>query len=102
MQKVHVNLGERSYDICITTADVAGLGLFARERLPVGRALVVADRNVASHVGPVRDSLKAVGFRVSSVEVPPGEEQKSLDRAARLYDTLVEAGADRRTVVVAL
>src|SRR3954447_21637323 len=112
MHNVRVNLGERSYDIQITTGDVSGLGLFARERLPSsecrglahpsGQAVIVADRNVAGHVGLVAASLSAAGFHTTCVEIPPGEAQKSLERAAHLYDALVEVGANRRTLVVAL
>jgi 3-dehydroquinate synthase len=102
MTSVHVNLGERSYDIAITTADQAGLGPFARQRSRGSLAVVVADENVVAHADAAAASLAAAGFRTNVKVEPAGETSKSLERAARLYDRLAELQADRKTLVVAV
>lgn len=58
---------------------------------------------MAELYGPaVLDSLRSAGYRVSSVDVPSGEENKSLAQLGRLYDAFAEAGLDRGSAVVTL
>jgi 3-dehydroquinate synthase len=102
MTTLRVNLGERSYDIAITSDDVAGVGLFARQRVKGSAAFVVGDENVRIHADAVARSLTAAGFRVTTAVIPPGEAQKSLASASALYDRLAEAQADRKTLVMAV
>ncbi len=102
MKAVRVNLGPRSYDIAITTAEPSGLGTFARQRCSGTRAFVVADDNTRSHADAVAATLTAAGFITTMAQVPPGESQKSLASAAQLYDRLADLAADRKTVVVAV
>jgi 3-dehydroquinate synthase len=99
---IRVNLAERSYDIHITSGDVAGIGSFARERCKGAAAFVVADENVRAHADAVSQSLTTAGFRVTTAILPPGESQKSLATMSTLYDRLADAQADRRTLVVAV
>ncbi len=69
------------------------------ERAPwpaAGRRVVVSDETVAAlHAGRVPD---AAGL----VEVPPGEEHKTLATAERIWHALVAQGATRADHVVAL
>jgi shikimate kinase/3-dehydroquinate synthase len=63
---------------------------------PVGRRLVISDETVAAlHGARVPD---AAGL----VEVPPGEEHKTLATAERVWHALVAQGATRADHVVAL
>lgn len=103
MHTVRVNLGPRSYDIALTTTDPAGVGPFARGRLPKSTlALVVCDANTERHGRVVEAALQAVGFRTGLATIPAGEGSKSLAEAARLYDALYKLAADRQTAVVAV
>jgi 3-dehydroquinate synthase len=102
MTTIHVNLGDRSYDVAITSGDQPGIGPFARARCRGILALVVADENVVPNADAVAASLSAAGFRTNVKVVPAGETSKSLEVAARLYDRLAELYADRRTLVVAI
>jgi 3-dehydroquinate synthase len=102
MPSVRVHLGERSYDIAIATSDPTGPGPFARARTNGTLAFVVGDTNVAPHADRVALSLAENGFRVARAQIPPGEEQKCLARAAALYDALADTLADRKTLVVAV
>jgi 3-dehydroquinate synthase len=99
---VRVNLAQRSYDIVLAQGDRSGLGAFARQRTPGLTALVVTDDHVAPHARAAADDLTASGFRPHVVALPPGEEQKALATAARLYDRLADLDADRKTLVVAV
>src|SRR4051794_18408892 len=102
MIPVRVLLGERSYDIQITSHDTTGLGAFTRARVEGTLAFVVADSQVTPHADRVASNLNQAGYRVARATVPSGEESKSLSQAALLYDQLAEARADRKTVVVAV
>jgi 3-dehydroquinate synthase len=99
---VRVNLGERSYDIAVAAADMAGLGAFARQRSWATLAFVITDANVQPHGQAAVTALVAAGFRTHLSVLPAGEAQKSLDSASRLYDELAQQLADRNTLVVAV
>jgi 3-dehydroquinate synthase len=99
---VRVDLVGRGYDLGITSADLAGVGRFARQRAGGALSFVVTDRNVAVHARAVGQALAAAGFQVALAELPPGEAQKSLAVATQLYDRLIDIHADRRTLVTAV
>jgi 3-dehydroquinate synthase len=99
---VRVNLAQRSYDIQVTSNDLAGVGPFARQRCRGLLAFVVADQNAASHGQVVRTALQGAGFQVETATLSPGEGQKSLAVASSLYDRLHEMHADRKSAVVAV
>jgi 3-dehydroquinate synthase len=99
---VHVNLAERSYDIVVTSNDPAGLGPFTRQRARGTQAFLVTDEHVAPRAQAVAAVLASAGFRATLATLPSGEGQKSLAVAGRLYDQLLDAQADRRTLVVAV
>src|SRR5262249_28607576 len=97
-----VNLGERSYDIVVTSGDAAGLGPSARERVKGTLAFVVTDENASVHAHTTSVALQAAQFRTVVAVLPPGEAQKSLSVAAGLYDRLIDLQADRKTLIVAV
>ncbi len=99
---LRVQLGERSYDLTVTTGDLAGLGPFARQRCHGDRAFVVTDEHVAGHALAAVSALDAAGFQSFLTVLPSGESQKSLSVAADLYERLLDFQADRRTLVVAV
>ncbi|MBL8798601.1 MAG: 3-dehydroquinate synthase [Planctomycetia bacterium] len=101
-ETVRVNLGPRSYDIVITSDQLAGVGAFARQRNRGGLAVVVADENVRAHAEAVQGSLNAAGFRAELAVLPSGEATKSLATIAQLWDRLADLHADRQTLVVAV
>jgi 3-dehydroquinate synthase len=102
MLSIRVQLGERSYDIAVTSEDAGGLGPFARQRAKGTHAFVVTDENVIAHAEKVAASLRDANFSPLVVSLPAGETQKALSTASELYDHLAEARADRQTLVVAV
>jgi 3-dehydroquinate synthase len=99
---LRVQLGERSYDLHVTTGDLAGVGPFARQRCRGSRAFVVTDEHVTPHAEAVVAALQSAGLQTFLAVLPSGESQKSLLVAADLYDRLLDFQADRRTLVVAV
>ena len=51
---------------------------------------------------PVVESLEELGCEVAVLEVEPGEPSKAPDVAADLWEEMLDHGADRKTVVLAL
>jgi 3-dehydroquinate synthase len=100
--KVRVNLGERSYDIALASADPTGFGAFARARSRGIFAFLVSDANVESHARQAAAALTLAGFQCDLTILPPGEGQKSLATASVLYDRLADLRADRKTLLVAV
>ncbi|MBN2476306.1 MAG: 3-dehydroquinate synthase [Pirellulales bacterium] len=102
-QMVHVDLAERSYDIEIGTGNLGGAGRFLARCGEVSHAVIITDENVQQpHAIGVAESLGRESIRVDIVSVEPGEPSKSVDMAAGLWNGLLELGADRKSVVVAV
>jgi shikimate kinase/3-dehydroquinate synthase len=94
------------YPVIVSEGALDGLGT-TLERVLAGRRVtrvgVVSDSNVAPLYGArVSRALAAVGLESSLHVVPAGERAKSFGELARLIDGLVEAGLDRRSLVIAL
>jgi 3-dehydroquinate synthase len=102
MLTVRVNLGERSYDVAITTGDEAGVGPFAAARARPGPALVVTDDNAVAYADATATMLGRAGFSPRVKVMSPGEPTKSLAAASTLYDELAEMRADRKSLVAAV
>jgi shikimate kinase / 3-dehydroquinate synthase len=68
-----------------------------------GAVIIISDNNVFALYGQrVEDILKGAGFGVHSFVVPAGEDVKSLDHAARIYDFLVRQRVERDDIIIAL
>lgn len=99
-ESITVELGERSYPILIGPGLLQDSKVFA-DRLDDDRIVIVTN----DRVGPLYLELlkAALGDRVSlTVVLPDGEAYKNLDAVSHLYDRLLEARCDRKTVLVAL
>jgi len=102
-QTVRVNLSERSYDIQIGVGILADAGRFLAERCKATHVVLITDDNVQNpHAMRVAESLGERDIETDVIAVEPGEESKSLDVAAALWQGLLDLGADRKTVVVAV
>jgi len=103
MRQVEVTLGSKSYPVYIGAGLLAKTGRYLRGRGFAGRLVVITDSTVKKPYGDtLRQALEADGFGVSSIEVPAGEAQKSLENAGWLYQELTAAHAERTTPVLAL
>lgn len=107
--EVRVALGDRTYEIPIVSHNLPGflarLNTWVTHRSGAvpGTALIVTDRNVHEpHARTVADVLRSSGWKDRTVVLEAGEQTKSLDWTATLYDQLVEMKADRQTLVIAV
>lgn len=68
-----------------------------------GRCAVVTNETVGRHhAKPLLAGLQAAGFEPVRLDLPDGEQFKTLATVAGLYGQLVEAGLDRRSPIIAL
>jgi 3-dehydroquinate synthase len=102
MPTIQVNLGPRSYDIVVTSNDLAKLASYARQRSAGKVAVIVGDANTKGHAHRVAQVLESADFRAESLILEPGESQKSLAVASALYDRLADLNVDRKTLIVAV
>jgi 3-dehydroquinate synthase len=103
MPTVHVNLGPRSYDIEIGSGNLAEIARLCDAEREDSHSVIITDSNVGPlYADAVVQPLEEGGAEVSVFEVDAGEQSKSADVAADLWEELLKAGADRSSVVVAL
>ena len=103
MKKVALHLGENSYEVLIGAGLLGEVGARLVAMGFSGKAAVVTNPTVNCLYGEMlQGSLKSAGFTVSTLEVPDGEEYKSLECASKLYLKLGGMRAERQTPVVAL
>ena len=104
MSTLHIDLGQRSYDILIERGILDSAGEHIRSVCPRARTLfIVTDTNVAPlYLSRVEESLKEAGFAVVSHVIPAGEESKSASMLSRLWEAMALAGLTRTDAVAAL
>ena len=100
MISLKVNLGDRSYPICI------GSHLLERSELltqyiPGNSVLVVSNETVAPlYMDKVVASLS--DFKYQTLVLPDGEQYKNLETLNQIYDCLLSNRFDRNTTLIAL
>jgi len=103
MKKVRVRLGNNSYNIHIGPDLLMQTALKLKEIGFSDKLVIITDPTVKSLYGnTLKQSLTGSDFKVIILEVPEGEEQKSLETAGRLYQELANAYAERTTPILAL
>src|SRR4030042_1204376 len=103
MEKVRVELGERSYDICIGKNILRNIGLSLKSFGLSPKIAIVTNPTVYPLYGAVvESSLRKAGFDVLSVTIPDGEEYKDLLWAEHIFNILLKAKLDRSSALVAL
>ncbi|MFQ5698670.1 MAG: 3-dehydroquinate synthase [Myxococcota bacterium] len=103
MTTVQVLLGDRSYPIRIRPGSLGDLGEAIEKELQPSRVVVITTPRVErAHLGAVATGLARVHRQCSVLTVPEGDRAKTLGHASRLYDQLIDLGADRETVIASL
>ena len=99
---VHIDLGDRAYDICI------GSSLWQRadvwQGLPAASAaMIVSNATVAPlYENALRQALSAHYATIHTVNLPDGEAYKDWAHLQLIFDALLLQQADRKTVIFAL
>ncbi len=102
MKTVSVHTKINHYDILIGSGLLAQTGGKLRKLGYSGKAVVITDSIVNEFYGQTLEtSLSAAGFETVILTLPPGEKQKTLVNAGRLFTHLNNAYAERLTPVLA-
>ncbi len=103
MTTVQVMLANRGYSIRVRPDSLEHLAEALSKELALERAVVITTPRVAGlHHEPLARGMRRLGLRADRLEVPDGERAKTLRQAAKLYDALLELGAQRSTVLLGL
>ncbi len=102
-QTVHVELGERSYDVEIGPDLLAQSGARIAPLLHRPKVAVLTDENVAAlHLEALCEGLASAGIEMSSLALPAGEATKSWPHFERAVEWLLAEKVERRDIVIAL
>ncbi|MDO8567310.1 MAG: 3-dehydroquinate synthase [Dehalococcoidales bacterium] len=102
MRKIRVELGCDSYEIYVGADLLVPTARWLHQSFS-GKLVIISHPSVMKLHGEVlAHYLTDEGFKVITLLVPEGEEQKSLESATRLYQELTDAYAERSTPVIAL
>ncbi len=98
--RVDIKRKSHAYDIVIDSfLPDAWMGEVER-RVPASGWVLIADENVAKRFSVADRAAEREHWRV--LTLPAGEENKTLADYARLVETLLSLGIDRKTVIVAM
>lgn len=104
MEKLNVDLGERSYPLYIGAENLRLVGskidkIFSSPR----KILLATDRNVNKiYASALKRILEKYDFKVTKKVVEPGESSKTLEEASGLYDRLVLNNFARDSLIISL
>lgn len=103
MPTIQVDLDENSYPIFIEHGHLGRIGELLKPKAKSPKVFVVADAVVSKHYSEaVSQSLSNAGFDYQIVEVPSGEEYKSLTEFAKLHNQLINYRMNRASTLLAL
>lgn len=103
MNRVAVDLGDRSYEVRIGPGLIARAGAEIAPLLRRKRVSVVTDHTVADlHLSALKAALEAEGITVAALALPPGEATKNWASLAHCTEWLLDQKVERKDVVVAL
>lgn len=103
MQKIRVELGERSYNIMIDKGSLKDIGRIFEKFEFSNKVALISNPTVYDLYGKtVSESLRASGYDLTEVLLPDGEEYKSLASTEKIYEALLKAKLDRKSALIAL
>ena len=103
MASVHVNLGNRSYDVLCEYGLMQSAARRIQEAGLKGKAAIITDSNVDPiYSEQLVQQLQSSGYNTSVHVVPAGEASKSLSNVELLNREMTQQGHDRSSFVIAL
>lgn len=95
--------GQRDYDILIGRDLLRAAGDALQTRFGARRVFIIRDARVGPYASVLEDSLRNAGHSVHVLpHLPEGEAAKTWDALRATVDALLEARADRRSLIMAL
>lgn len=102
MDRIYVDLGENSYDICFTS-DFSHLAEELKRIDAPKKLLIVTDTNVEKlYADEVNGLLCDAGYDSSVYAFTAGEENKGMDAILGICRACLENGLDRKSMIIAL
>ncbi|MFN7263846.1 MAG: 3-dehydroquinate synthase family protein, partial [Phenylobacterium sp.] len=102
IRTVHVDLGERAYDVLIGPGLLDEAGARLRPFVRRDRVAVVSDETVwGLHGARLTAALERADLAVHPIVMPPGEQTKSFAGLETLCDALLALELDRGDLIVA-
>jgi 3-dehydroquinate synthase len=103
MQKIRVDLGDRSYNIVIDTGRLGEIGRNLVKFEFSRKICLLSNPTVFNLYGEaVAGSIRNEGFELAEILIPDGEEYKNLASVEEIYSAMLKARLDRKSVLVAL
>ena len=103
MTIINVSHPTGSYPIYLDTGELVQTGRRLAELGYGGRCAVITNETVGPlHAEPLLAGLRESGFEPTRIDLPDGEQFKTLETVNSLYPQLVAAKLDRRSPVIAL
>jgi 3-dehydroquinate synthase len=106
MRSMKVNLDKKtssSYEIRIGHKIIDRMALIIAKNHKAGRYVLITDDSVGSiYAKKMMDCFKDVGLNISLIEFPAGESSKNINTVLDIVGKLLELGADRSTMLIAL
>ena len=99
VETLHVDLGDRSYPICIGAGNLSQFDL--ESYIHGDKALIVTNESIA----PLYLETIKAGVKHKSVDImilPDGEQFKNLEYLNLIFNKLLEENHDRKTTLIAL
>jgi len=100
LDRLKVDLGDRSYDITIGPDQLSSLGEKIRAFAPTQRVAVITDENVHALYGNAIQAALS-DYTVQMIIRAPGEAQKSMSNLENILGQLFTAGFNRSDLVIA-
>ncbi|MDV7341383.1 3-dehydroquinate synthase [Terasakiella sp. A23] len=100
---LHVDLGERSYDIPVGPGLLSQAADYIKPLLKNNQAIIVTDTNVGPiYLDKLVSNLETAGINCDSVTMPAGEATKSISNFEKLVEEILGMGIERGTTLIAL
>ncbi len=101
-ETVRVELGDRAYDIHISTGLLGEAGARIAPLLSRPRVAIISDEHVADlHLTTLTKSLDTQGISWSNLSLPQGESTKSWPHLQKVVDWLLSEQVERGDIVIA-
>ena len=101
-RKLHVNLGENSYDILIEKGLLKKASEEISEVFKGSRVFVITDDKVAPHYLEALEKELEKRYEVSHIILENGEKTKAISSLEPIYSALIDFGLTRKDLIITL
>jgi 3-dehydroquinate synthase len=95
-------INTNSYPVLIGKKCWGEMSRFIEQKFSGSKIIVVADSNTLLHCYPLLEDNCTVFLSAEVIEIPEGEENKNIDIAIGIWETLLQLEADRSSLIVNL